>query len=552
MEWDFYIFYILKSKGDLAMNATSTTSEMKGFTGLSSIRMKMGLIFAIFILLNVGSIISLLLEAMSSDERVMNLVEEGEISVREMISDALLISLGHRDDVDITSLEGEMSSFEGMMNALRFGDKESRIPAVKDRDVLDAMNSLSLDWGAFKRVLLNLMGGGVNPENGSQALVDASKKVLGGMRKVKTLLGDATRARGARTFIVELTIGLVTIFLSIFGFFITQAQVALPIHRLQEFTRRAAAGDLSGMVEIDSRDEIGSLANSINELVSGFRRIIERINSNSVDLNKRLGLATVNLKEITKGASESAASVGQITGSIQEISRVMEELAGQSEELLAMGHETDGKLKETLKAIENGEEILERSARSITELQERMKEITKISDMILDIADQTNLLALNAAIEAARAGEHGRGFAVVADEVRKLAEESRSATTKIREIIEGVTVAADGVADILNGSGNEDVLGDTVKEVFELISEAVKKVAEDMGQVVRTAETVASSAEEVSASTEEISSAAEEISAQTNEANSAFTQLSKEVSAVVESSNEFISEVQKIVRGGAA
>ena len=286
------------------------------------------------------------------------------------------------------------------------------------------------------------------------------------------------------------------------------------------------------------KDEISQLLNSLATMQAKLRDVASRINSTAQHLASSADQMLANAQQVSRStdeqsnaASSMSAAVEQMTVSINHV----RDNAANAEKATTNSHNHSNQgalvINEAVAEIARIATAVTSSSNMIADLERRSVEIQGIASVINDIADQTNLLALNAAIEAARAGEQGRGFAVVADEVRKLAERTAKSTREITDmlaVIQECTRAAvssmdEGVKLVANGSNLANQAGNSIIQISESASRVVSEV-NDISAALRE-QRVAS--EDISKSVEHIAQMAEENSAASHETASAAKSLSE-------------------------
>ena len=300
-------------------------------------------------------------------------------------------------------------------------------------------------------------------------------------------------AAAERVFYLNLAIFLTL--LAVVGYLSVGAclSVLRSIRSLRQGSERLAGGDLTTRIELAARDELRFVAASFNEMAGAMRTLIGSIKSNSdqvADSAHNLAAASGQIRVASQtqsdAASSMAAAVEQMTVGIEQIAQnagKADSLASRSGELSRQGGKLVGSVVEEISEIAKS---VASSARTVEELGERSGQISTIVGVISDIAAQTNLLALNAAIEAARAGEQGRGFAVVADEVRKLAERTANSTQEIAAMVktiqEGTHVAVEsmemGVVRVNEGVTRAQRTGEAMNEINAAANQVMSTVVE--------------------------------------------------------------------------
>lgn len=314
--------------------------------------------------------------------------------------------------------------------------------------------------------------------------------------------------------------------------FLTRS-ITKPVSNLVEVANIAASGDFRSDIVLNSRDEIGKLAEAFKILVTQMRDLIRQIIEKAATVSASSQQLNSSAQQTSAGANENAATMGEISTTVEQVTSNIQVISTSSEsatEHANIGRQGIEKITEQMQTIaQSSKEV----ATVIEGLNKKTQEINQIVVLINNVADQTNLLALNAAIEAARAGEQGRGFAVVAEEVRKLAEQSASATKEISGLINTIQTESKKAVESMAEGGKEVEAGTKV----------VQEVGENFKEIIKAVQELSSQIQEVASATEQMSAGVQNVAASTEEQTAAM----EEVSSSAESLSRLAEELSSLV-----
>lgn len=317
-----------------------------------------------------------------------------------------------------------------------------------------------------------------------------------------------------RKFMVTLGLAVALIGLGLTLLF--ARSIVRPIKTLLANVQEVAKGNLTRSVDVRSKDEIGELGSAFNQMVSQLRVIVANLQGTSIKLSSHSQEMAASGEEVSATVEELAGTTNEVAATINhsaENSRAAQEESIHMREIAGDG---DLAIQQALKKINSIAENSKLIAGAVHNLGKQSGKIGEIISTITGIADQTNLLALNAAIEAARAGEHGRGFAVVADEVRQLAEQSGRAANEITGLVKQIQTGV-GEATMMMDKGlvevNEGVeMANSAGMALNKITAAIDKNAETISDLAIGADQINEGAQQLSAAIQQISSTIQQVS----------------------------------------
>ena len=397
------------------------------------------------------------------------------------------------------------------------------------RDVIETMRT-GTQSDAIAAMAMSVYKG--EPEfNAMRDVLDAEQERLE-VRLAEYREDSAASYAGARAMLILVSLGGVLLCVVV-GVFLP-GTIATPLREVSRTLSELAGGngDLTKRLPDGRQDEIGELARYFNHFMDNLQKLIrqvsecsDQVSSASTELSATASGVATSSQAQSESAASTAAAVEEITVSISSVAQGAEEVLTLSRESMQLTSNSNRGLHELLTEVNRVESAVKEIATSVDEFVRSSQAITSMTKQVKDMADQTNLLALNAAIEAARAGEHGRGFAVVADEVRKLAEKSGAAASEIDVVTRTLGEQSEGVEKSIElGLNSLATSQERVAQVVALLAEAtssVERASEGVGEITSSVKEQTAASNDIARNIESIAQMAEQNSEAVRETSEA-------------------------------
>lgn len=379
-------------------------------------------------------------------------------------------------------------------------------------------------------------------ENIAQATVELERLLTLANQKAADIDAQVNGAvSNGNIFVIVVVIVSIAI-AAVIGF-ITVNAITRPLNRVNELLNIASSGDLTQRMDDSAQDEFGQLARNCNKLIGNLKSLITGINTRAEQLAAASEQTSTVTSQTTHSIQDQKSQISQVATATTEMHSTSQLVMQNAEDTLSQIRHADAEAENVRKiSLENRNtiEVLARdvqdAAEVINKLHQDSASIGGILDVIRGVADQTNLLALNAAIEAARAGEQGRGFAVVADEVRTLASRTQQSTQEINAMIEMLQAGAEKAVAVMNQGKEQTAVcveqTERATQALDIISDAVHKAHDVSSQIEQSAREQNTVSHEISEKLETIVGIAEETTVgaqQTSESSHEVARLAEEL-----------------------
>lgn len=347
-----------------------------------------------------------------------------------------------------------------------------------------------------------------------------------------------------RTVITSVVVFVITCMVS-FGFI--NKYVLNTLKNISEAANSVAKGDLTVSIAMQIKDDFGRLAEDVNSIIKSIQIAMRDIAHKTYVILNDLTTMSFSSQEVCyrvdvdlQRTTAAATSTEEMSSTTSEISKNIQSLANSSESAKRASLQGKEMIEKTIASISDVNEQINQSSQKIVELASYSKKIDDIVLLIKDIADQTNLLALNAAIEAARAGEQGRGFAVVADEVRKLAQRTANATVEINNILSSINRETAEATDLMESAVEK---AQYTSEVANDLSKTFEHIFEGFNQVSDMAQLIVTAAEQQTATAHDIAQKLASIAEDSKESSANIKTMAMSFSKFTENAKSFLKTI---------
>ncbi|NMY83535.1 HAMP domain-containing protein [Pseudomonas sp. WS 5411] len=402
-------------------------------------------------------------------------------------------------------VEAEQPALEAIANALKSADSlRSQLPEQYGANLQEASDSLKAYLAAVSQFRDSQVASAAAlkamAEQGD-LLFDRSKKLTASQTVIRD--NDAAQAK----FLLMLATAL-ALFCGIVAALAITRQIVIPLGQTLKVAERIAAGDLTHDLVSQRQDELGQLQRAMQSMTMGLRDLIGGISDGVTQIASAAEQLSAVTEQTSAGVNNQKVETDQVATAMNEMAATVQEVARNAEEASEAAVAADQQAREGDRVVGEAIAQIERlagevgnSTEAMGHLKRESDKIGSVLDVIKSVAQQTNLLALNAAIEAARAGEAGRGFAVVADEVRSLAQRTQKSTEEIEELIVGLQSGTQQVATIMDSSRS---LTDSSVELTRRAGNALENITRTVSAIQAMNQQIATAAEQQSAVAEEI------------------------------------------------